>query len=183
MKSLSTVNSTSSSRRARWPRLTRIWSNALTGFWQWSKSCRHELSMIRKLQGHRRVMAGWSAGVLVVAALKCWVQFIGGSIPILIKKRFVVGKLFRLRLPTWASLHRYTFATHKERFHPKGLASCRTTLVPINSIILSTRASIGSLAIAETDLYTNQGYKLLVPSGTAQFVANGPEGGIKPGFF
>jgi hypothetical protein len=57
------------------------------------------------------------------------------------------------------------------------------TLVPINSIILSTSASIGSLAIAETDLYTNQGYKLLVPSGTAQFVANGPEGGLKPGFF
>ena len=71
----------------------------------------------------------------------------------------------------------------QRKISSEGLASCRTTLVPINSIILSTRASFGSLAIAETDLYTNQGYKLLVLSGTAQFVANGPEGGIKPGFF
>jgi len=44
-----------------------------------------------------------------------------------------------------------------------GLASCGTTLVPIASIILSTRAPIGSLAIAETAMCTNQGCKSLVP--------------------
>mgnify|MGYP003378922712 CR=1 FL=1 len=47
----------------------------------------------------------------------------------------------------------------------EGLASCGTTLVPKSSIILSTRAPIGSLAIAKTDLCTNQGCKSLVPFG------------------
>jgi type I restriction enzyme S subunit len=46
-----------------------------------------------------------------------------------------------------------------------GLASCGTTLVPAGSIILSTRAPIGSLGIAEVPLCTNQGCKSLVPRG------------------
>lgn len=44
-----------------------------------------------------------------------------------------------------------------------GLASCGTTLVPNGSIILSTRAPIGSLAIAAVSMCTNQGCKSLVP--------------------
>lgn len=44
-----------------------------------------------------------------------------------------------------------------------GLESCGTTLVPAGSIVLSTRAPIGSLAIATTELCTNQGCKSLVP--------------------
>lgn len=44
-----------------------------------------------------------------------------------------------------------------------GLASCGTTLLPAGSLILSTRAPIGSLAIALTRMCTNQGCKGLVP--------------------
>ncbi|MBG0798861.1 restriction endonuclease subunit S [Methylocystis sp. L43] len=44
-----------------------------------------------------------------------------------------------------------------------GLASCGTSLVPSGSIILSTRAPIGSIAIAAMSLCTNQGCRALVP--------------------
>ncbi|MET6569260.1 restriction endonuclease subunit S [Serratia marcescens] len=44
----------------------------------------------------------------------------------------------------------------------KGLGSCGTSLVPENTVILSTRAPIGSLAIAGTQSCTNQGCKSLV---------------------
>lgn len=44
-----------------------------------------------------------------------------------------------------------------------GLNSCGTKLVPPGSIILSTRAPIGSIGIAEVELCTNQGCKSLVP--------------------
>jgi type I restriction enzyme S subunit len=44
-----------------------------------------------------------------------------------------------------------------------GLESCATTLVPRGSIVLSTRAPIGSLAIAKKELCTNQGCKSLAP--------------------
>ena len=52
----------------------------------------------------------------------------------------------------------------------KGLASCGTALVPPGSIILSTRAPIGSLAITETNMCTNQGCKSLVPAEQADAV-------------
>jgi type I restriction enzyme, S subunit len=45
----------------------------------------------------------------------------------------------------------------------QGLASCGTTLVPKNSLVLSTRAPIGSIGVAERTLCTNQGCKSLVP--------------------
>jgi type I restriction enzyme S subunit len=47
----------------------------------------------------------------------------------------------------------------------EGLDSCGTTLVPAGSVVLSTRAPIGSLAIAKTTLCTNQGCKSLVALG------------------
>jgi type I restriction enzyme S subunit len=44
----------------------------------------------------------------------------------------------------------------------KGLNSCGTRLVPKGSIIVSTRAPIGSIAMAEFQLCTNQGCKSLI---------------------
>jgi type I restriction enzyme S subunit len=44
-----------------------------------------------------------------------------------------------------------------------GYRSCGTTLMPIRSIVLSTRAPIGSAAIAAAPICTNQGCKGLVP--------------------
>ena len=44
-----------------------------------------------------------------------------------------------------------------------GLASYGTNLLPVGSIVLSTRAPIGSLGIAGVELCTNQGCKGLVP--------------------
>jgi type I restriction enzyme S subunit len=43
-----------------------------------------------------------------------------------------------------------------------GYQSCGTTLVPYGSLVLSTRAPIGHLAIAGIDLCTNQGCKIVV---------------------
>jgi type I restriction enzyme S subunit len=44
-----------------------------------------------------------------------------------------------------------------------GFDSCGLTLVPPKSIVLSTRAPIGSLGIASVELATNQGCKSLIP--------------------
>lgn len=51
-----------------------------------------------------------------------------------------------------------------------GLASCGTTLFPAGSLILSTRAPIGSLAIALISMCTNQGCKGLVPNANVSAV-------------
>lgn len=44
-----------------------------------------------------------------------------------------------------------------------GLASCSASIVPKGTILMSSRAPIGLLSIANTDLCTNQGFKNLVP--------------------
>ncbi|TYZ12681.1 hypothetical protein FY528_05160 [Hymenobacter lutimineralis] len=46
----------------------------------------------------------------------------------------------------------------------EGLKSCGTTLVPPGSLVISSRAPIGSVAIVGVELCTNQGCKALVPS-------------------
>ena len=46
----------------------------------------------------------------------------------------------------------------------KGYNSCSTTMLPKGTILLSSRAPIGLLAIAQTELCTNQGFKNIVPN-------------------
>ncbi len=50
-----------------------------------------------------------------------------------------------------------------------GLKSCAASLVPIGSIILSSRAPIGSLGIANVELCTNQGCRSIVPANVNNY--------------
>ena len=45
----------------------------------------------------------------------------------------------------------------------KGYGSCSTHLLPVDSILMSSRAPIGLFTIAKTELCTNQGFKSFVP--------------------
>lgn len=51
----------------------------------------------------------------------------------------------------------------KRNLSSVGYDSCGTTLVPAGSIILSTRAPIGKICVANSSLCTNQGCKALIP--------------------
>ena len=56
------------------------------------------------------------------------------------------------------------FVYHGERnISQMGYTSCSTHLLPINAILMSSRAPIGLLAIAKKELCTNQGFKNVVP--------------------
>ena len=48
------------------------------------------------------------------------------------------------------------------RITQKGLSSCSAKIVPPGSIIVTSRAPVGNVALAETELCTNQGCKTLV---------------------
>ncbi|MDI3390975.1 restriction endonuclease subunit S [Pseudomonas sp. V98_8] len=47
-----------------------------------------------------------------------------------------------------------------------GFRSCSTSMVPKGSVLVTSRAPIGNIAIAGRDLCTNQGFKSLVPSAS-----------------
>ena len=45
-----------------------------------------------------------------------------------------------------------------------GLKSCSTQLLPANTVLFSSRAPIGYVAIAENEVCTNQGFKSVIPN-------------------
>lgn len=51
-----------------------------------------------------------------------------------------------------------------------GLKSCSTQLIPKNSVLFSSRAPIGYIAIANKELCTNQGFKSIVPNENIDYL-------------
>ena len=45
----------------------------------------------------------------------------------------------------------------------QGLNSCSTSMLPINSVLMSSRAPIGLISIAKHEVCTNQGFKSFIP--------------------
>ncbi|WP_083489765.1 restriction endonuclease subunit S [Stenotrophomonas ginsengisoli] len=64
-----------------------------------------------------------------------------------------------------SGLESLSISASKRTITASGLASCGASLLPSGSLVLSTRAPIGSLAIAAVEVCTNQGCKGLVPVG------------------
>ncbi|MES2879530.1 MAG: restriction endonuclease subunit S [Pseudomonadota bacterium] len=102
-----------------------------------------------------------------VLALKSRFQIIGGSTPKSETESFWNGDIL-WATPSDLSKRDSVYINDTQRkITATGLASCGTRLVPAGSIVLSTRAPIGSLAIAETAMCTNQGCKSLIPTKNA----------------
>jgi type I restriction enzyme S subunit len=51
-----------------------------------------------------------------------------------------------------------------------GLSSCSTQLMPKHSVLFSSRAPIGYVAIAANELCTNQGFKSIVPNEETDYL-------------
>ena len=61
--------------------------------------------------------------------------------------------------------------SHGERFITKyGYNSCGTTMLPVGSIVISSRAPIGKINITTTELCTNQGCKSLIRTGDNRYI-------------
>ncbi len=52
----------------------------------------------------------------------------------------------------------------------KGLSSCSTQLMPKNTVLFSSRAPIGYVAIAENEICTNQGFKSVIPNEETDYM-------------
>jgi len=55
-------------------------------------------------------------------------------------------------------------STSKRTLTIAGLRACAATIVPANSVILTSRAPVGNIAVADVPVATNQGCKALVPN-------------------
>jgi type I restriction enzyme S subunit len=98
-----------------------------------------------------------------VVPIKRAFRIIGGSTPKSDVEAFWDGTIQWATPADLSGLCSMYLAETQRKITDEGLESCGTSLVPKNSIILSTRAPIGSLAIAAGPMCTNQGCKSLVP--------------------
>lgn len=96
--------------------------------------------------------------------LKYGFRVVGGSTPSSGEPRFWDGAVVWVTPADLSRLHSREVTSSTRKVSEEGVASCGTTVVPADSLILSTRAPIGSLGVAGVDLCTNQGCKALVPS-------------------
>lgn len=106
------------------------------------------------------VPAHWGVG-----PLKRTFAIIGGTTPKADNPEFWDGGIPWATPTDLGSSGSFTIFETGRTISEAGLASCGTTIVPAGSVILSTRAPIGSLGIAGVPLCTNQGCKSLVPLG------------------
>ena len=98
-----------------------------------------------------------------VSALKRHLNIVGGSTPKSDVDAYWEGDVLWITPADLSRLSDFYITEALRCITEAGVASCGTTMVPAGSVVLSTRAPIGSLGIAAVELCTNQGCKALVP--------------------
>ena len=99
-----------------------------------------------------------------IARVKNQFDVFNGSTPKSGEVEYWEGDIVWVTPSDLSQLEGYKISGSLRNITTKGLHSCGTSLVPKGSMILSCRAPIGSLAVAGTELCTNQGCKTLVPT-------------------
>ena len=93
--------------------------------------------------------------------LKNICKIVNGSTPSTTNAEYWDGDISWIK-PKDLSIQMKRFISRGERnITQKGYNSCSTTLVPKNTILLTSRSPIGYLSIAQNELCTNQGFKSL----------------------
>jgi type I restriction enzyme S subunit len=98
-----------------------------------------------------------------VLPLKREFDVVGGSTPKSDMQEYWDGDIQWITPADLSRLQSFEITESIRTITAEGLNSCGTTMVPSGSVVVSTRAPIGSLGIAGIDLCTNQGCKALIP--------------------
>ena len=90
---------------------------------------------------------------------------VGGATPSTKKPENYENGTIAWITPKDLSTFRGRYIQHGERnITATGLKSCSTQLLPKNTVLFSSRAPIGYVAIAANDVCTNQGFKSVIPN-------------------
>src|SRR2546425_12041350 len=95
-------------------------------------------------------------------------RVVGGSTPSSTVKDYWDGEIVWITPTDLGKLEGLHIVNSARRITNAGYQSCGTGLVPVGSVVLSSRAPIGHLGIAGVPLCTNQGCKAFVPSADVE---------------
>lgn len=111
-------------------------------------------------------VSGWKTGTISDLG-----TVIGGGTPSKSHSEYYSSKGVAWITPKDLSINRTKFITHGERdISELGLKNSSATIMPKGTVLFSSRAPIGYIAISTGDVTTNQGFKSVVPKseiGTA----------------
>ena len=99
----------------------------------------------------------------VQVKLRDLVEIKNGSTPSSEEEKFYNGNISWITPKDLSSFFEKTIFSGQRNISVEGYNSCSTHLLPIGTILLSSRAPIGLLAISGKELCTNQGFKNLIP--------------------
>ena len=91
-------------------------------------------------------------------------QVVSGSTPRTNVAEYWDGDILWLTPADLSNLGSIVIDNSKRKITKAGFQSCTTTMLPVGTVLLSSRAPIGHLAVAGKEMCTNQGFKSLVPS-------------------
>jgi type I restriction enzyme S subunit len=91
-------------------------------------------------------------------------EIVGGATPNTTVKEYWGDDYFWATPKDLSDLNVSEIKTTSRKISSLGLKSCAATLLPINSVLFSSRAPIGLVAINAVPIATNQGFKNLVPN-------------------
>ena len=98
-------------------------------------------------------------------------EVVGGATPSTKKAENYVDGTYSWITPKDLSNFAGRYIRHGERnITEQGLKSCSTRLMPEKTILFSSRAPIGYIAIAEIELCTNQGFKSVIPNEETDYM-------------
>lgn len=97
-------------------------------------------------------------------------EVVGGATPSTKNEQYYNGDISWIT-PKDLSDFKGRFISRGERnITQQGLESCSTRLLPKNTILFSSRAPIGYVAIAEKIMCTNQGFKSVIPNENVDYM-------------
>lgn len=98
-------------------------------------------------------------------------EVVGGATPSTKRRENYEGGTIAWITPKDLSNFTGRYISHGERnITDVGLSSCSTQLMPKHSVLFSSRAPIGYVAIAKNEVCTNQGFKSVVPNENTDYL-------------
>lgn len=108
-------------------------------------------------QGWKWVKLGGKFGVA---------DIINGSTPATDNPQYWDGDILWATPSDISKLNSIYIDNTERKITESGLASCSTSLLPAGTILLTSRAPVGNIAIANKEICTNQGFKSFKPKAT-----------------
>ena len=91
-------------------------------------------------------------------------EVVGGSTPSTKNPDNYDGNIAWITPKDLAGYNKVYISRGERNITDVGFKSCSTKMLPKNSVLFSSRAPIGYVAISENDLCTNQGFKSIIPN-------------------